>query len=214
MFKNLSPAEIKQALAISTKAHYKKGDIIFNKDEHGDSFFIVESGRVKIYMRTPANRAKTIAYMEQGDFFGEMALLADEPRTASAKAETDSTLLVVKRQQFMKLLKSNPDFTCGLLLTMCERLRKADQEIESLIFHNMLGRLAGSIVKLCAEIKNPDEQPKIYMNIQELAEYLGTTREPLSRALAMLKRTGMLDYREGCITVLNLAKLKSISPTI
>ena len=214
MFKHLSAADLKRAFSIAKKVQFKEGEIIFAKDDSGDTFFVVESGRVKIFTCTPTNRTKTIAYLGPGDFFGEMALLGGEPRSASASAEEDCKLLVIKRQEFLRLLKSDTEFTCSLLHTLCERLRKADQEIEALLFHNMLGRLAGAIVKLCAEMQPQVEPPVISMNIQELAEYMGTTREPLSRALAMLKRVGMLDYREGRITVKDLAKLKSISPNI
>jgi len=211
-FKHLASAELKRLFSIAKTVRVPANTMIFSKDEAGETFFVVNSGRVKIFTTTATDRTKTLAYLGPGDFFGEMALLGGKVRSASARAEEDSELLVITKANFNRLIKKDGEFTLQLLHTLSERLRKADEEIEALLFHNMLGRLAGAILKLCGEVPPGCEPPGIEMSIQELADYIGTTREPLSRALAMLRRTGMLDYKDRKISITDIARLKAIAP--
>lgn len=208
-FSHLRKAELKRVMGIASMRKYSAGELIFSKHQTGNHLFVVKSGSVKIYTSPGLHRKKTLAYLRDGDFFGEMALLGGKIRSASAQATADSELLVIHRKNFKKLIFEDRTFTLKLLYTMSERLRKADREIESLIFQNILGRLVRTIVGLCGS----RHQCPITLTLsqQELADLLGTTREPLSRALAMLKRSGMIDSRNKHIVVKNLSRLKAIS---
>ncbi|MFA5162398.1 MAG: Crp/Fnr family transcriptional regulator [Elusimicrobiales bacterium] len=209
---SLKTAERNRVFALARTARWRKGEMIFSKDEAGDNFFIVKSGRVRIFTSVQPERAKTLAYLGAGDFFGEMALLGGEVRSASACAEEDCELRVINGGNFKKLLRADHAFTLNLLRTLCERLHKADDEIEGLLFHNMIGRLAGAIVKLRGERKFSPVPAEIDINISQLAQYIGATREPVSRAVSALKRAKMIDYRAGKIAVLDVARLRAISP--
>ena len=82
-FKALTPKEINQILSIARLKLYKSGDLVFMKEDIGNTFFIVKSGRIKIYTSIGSEKKKTFAFLKKGDFFGEMSLIDDAPRSAS-----------------------------------------------------------------------------------------------------------------------------------
>ncbi|OGR68684.1 MAG: hypothetical protein A2081_03850 [Elusimicrobia bacterium GWC2_61_19] len=208
-FKGLTQREIKQVLAIAGVKRYRAGEMVFAKQDLGDNFFIVNSGRIKIFTTVGAGKKKTFAFLKKGDFFGEMSLLGGKVRSASAQAADDSELLVISKKNFKRLILENADFTLKLLHTLVERLNKSNMEVESMLFHNILGRLAEAILDLS---KDKHTKPlKMAIDQSELAQYLGTTRVPVCRAINTLKRSGVIDYRRGELVVLNQARLRSIA---
>lgn len=209
LFRHLRNRELQRIMTISSIWKFAKGDIIFDKQEVGNHFFIVRTGKVKIFTETFLSRRKTLAYLGPGDFFGEMALLGGKVRSASAQAMDNCELLVIQRKKFKDLICTDREFTFKLLHTMSERLRKADSEIESLLFQNMLGRLVQTLVTL---VERRHKSP-IAMNIslQELADFVGTTREPLSRALAHLKKGNTIEYKNKQMVIKDLARLKAMA---
>ena len=212
-FKALTPREIDQILAIAKLKCYKNGDLIFKKEDIGNNFFIVKSGRIKIFSAVGPQKKKTFAYLKKGDFFGEMSLLGGKVRSASAQAMEESELLVISKNNFRELILQNPDFTLKLLHTLVDRLSKCDKELESMMFHNILGRLADALIDLSGD-KGSRRVPKtvnMAIDQNELAEYMGTTRVPVCRAINTLKRSGVIEYKRGQLTVLKMDKLRAIS---
>ncbi len=208
-FKKLNTQGLKKIFSIAKIQKFDKGEIIFHKSEIGKNFFIVESGKIKIFTSIGPNKKKTFAFLEKGDFFGEMSLLGSKTRSASAQAVTDSELFVISRFNFKKLLAKNPDFTLNLLQTLVTRLNNSDREIETMLFKNILGRLAGKIIELAP---NTNKTPLIVnMDQNELADCIGTTRVPICRAISSLKKCKAIDYKRAKITILNLKQLKSIA---
>ncbi|MBI5622826.1 MAG: Crp/Fnr family transcriptional regulator [Elusimicrobia bacterium] len=211
----VSTRHLKSILKISQIRQYGAGQQIFTKDEFGNQMFIVISGRAKIFVRSAAKKSKTIAYFHPGDFFGEMALLQGKPRCASAEAVEDSQLLVIRRSDFRRTLLSDPHLTYFLLCTVSERLRRANEELESLLFRNILGRVSKTLYALATSSgrKTGDghELSDRYTH-QELADIVGTTREPLTRALSTLKRANILDMRRGRLFIRDTRKLAALCP--
>ena len=207
-FKHLDDKELARIMTIAKLARFRAREVIFSKEDAGDAFFIVKSGRVKIF--TEANRRqKTLDFLEPGDIFGEMALLDGKVRSASAQALEDSELLMITKSAFTRLI-SDTAFTLRLLNTLSTRLRAADREIESLLFQNMLGRLARAAIKLAGPEHR--HKPVVQISLHELANYIGTTREPLSRALASLKRCGIIEYSDKALKIKNYGRLAAIAP--
>ncbi len=208
-FKALTPKEINQILSIAALKRYKPGELIFMKEDIGKQFFIVKCGRIKIFTAIGTQKKKTFAYLQKGDFFGEMSLLGGKIRSASAQAMEDTELLVISKKNFKALVLQTPDFTLKLLYTLANRLNNCDKEIESMLFHNILGRLADAIIDLTKD--KHVKHVKMHLDQNELAEYMGTTRVPVCRAVNTLKRSGVIEYKRGELTVLNMDKLRAIS---
>ncbi|MCX5785774.1 MAG: Crp/Fnr family transcriptional regulator [Elusimicrobia bacterium] len=207
--KGLHKKEINHILSIARERKCKSGEIIFLKQDIGNNFFIVKSGRVKIFTSIGTEKKKTFAFLKKGDFFGEMSLLGGKIRSASAQAVEPTELLVISRRNFQDLILKNADFTLKLLHTLTIRLHRANQDVESMLFHNILGRLAEAVLELS---KDKHTNPvKITIDQNELAQYMGTTRVPVCRAISTLKRGKVIDYKRGQLIVLNPARLKSIA---
>ncbi|MBI5882537.1 MAG: Crp/Fnr family transcriptional regulator [Elusimicrobia bacterium] len=211
----VSTGHLKQILKISQIREYSAGQQIFSKDEFGNQMFIVISGRAKIFIRSAAKKTKTIAYFHPGDFFGEMSLLQGKPRCTSAQSVEESKLLVIRRADFRRILLSDPHLTYFLLCTVSERLRRANEEIESLLFRNILGRVSKTLYALATDAGKKSsgacELADRYTH-QELADIVGTTREPLTRALSTLKRANILDIRRGRLVIRDTRKLAALCP--
>lgn len=208
--KHLPPSELKRIMKLTQVINVPAGHQIFSKSEAGNQMFIVADGRIKIHITSTGRKHKTLAYLEKGDFFGEMSLLDGRVRSASATAVDDSRLLVVSKSDFKKLLSKDPRFSFLIMRTLAERLRKTDEEVENLLFKNLLGRLAKALLDLAS--RQPDGNA-VRLTHQELADLIGTSREPLTRALGVLKRRGVIESGEGKLVVTSVERLKQIVGT-
>ncbi len=207
LLNKFSDKEIRKIEKVAVLRRYRKGEPIFNKNEIGNHFFVVKEGRIKIFS-TAGNKTKTLTVIGKNDFFGEMSLLGCKTRSASAIAQEDSQLYVISRKNFNNHLLKNPELTIKLLHALADRLAKADKEIESMLFHNMLGRLAAAIIEIQ---KDHNGEQDIKINQTEIAGYLGTTRVPVCRAINALKKSGMISYENGHLIINDLARLKSVA---
>lgn len=178
---------------------YGRGDIIFQKDEPGQSLFIIESGSVRIYMPGTQGADLTLAVMGPGDFFGDLSLLDDRPRSASAVAGTDAVLLSLERSDFSSLLRARPDAALAVLATIARRLRDTDQTASDLAFLDVQGRLARKLLDL-GEANGTQRGDGVVLpsglTQEDLANMIGVTRESVNRNLSVFRRLGLI-AREG-----------------
>jgi signal transduction histidine kinase len=129
---------------------FLSGDMIFSAGDPGDGLYVVESGRVQITALVGENEPRTLAVIEPGDFFGEMAVLDDAPRSASARAETDTRARFLSPEEFLQLLDRHPRLALNLIREFSRRMRGANQKFVNEIIHaerlTTVGRFAGTIV--------------------------------------------------------------------
>lgn len=210
----LSPAHLRDVYRLGREVELAPGEPVFSKKEDADAAFVVLSGRIKIFSRSPSKKSKTFAYLKQGEFFGEMALVEGVTRTASASAVEPSRLLVIRKHDFKRLLQKDRDLAYYLLKTVCERLRLANEEIEGLLFRNILGRVAKAMLDLAKKSGESYNGAGLVFKErytqQELADVVGTTREPLTRALSSLRRAGLVAQREGRYAIPDPVKLGAL----
>lgn len=214
LFRSLKPAEI-NALAKSVQVRsFPKKALIFGKGDRGKHLYIVLSGRVKISSHSKAKMGATFAYLRRGDFFGDMAMLSTQPRSAHATAVDDTELLLLPKRDFTRLLSTNVPFSSDLVHILSERLRRANKQLEALLFQNILGRLSRMLYDLAVnkgqKMKNGILIGADYSR-QELADLIGTTREPLSRALTVLRRAQLVRLQEDGIFLPDIAKLAMLA---
>lgn len=109
---------------------YKKSEVIFSENSPGKDMYIVYSGKVGLYIQGAPGHRKLLAIVEAGDFFGEMALVDDSPRSATAIAEEDGTkILVLDKNKFTYLLRHQPDFALVVMGKLCRQLREANKSL-------------------------------------------------------------------------------------
>ena len=210
----LTPKHLREVYRIGRELEVSPDEPVFRKREGADAVFVVLSGRIKIFSRSPSKKSKTFAYLKSGDFFGEMSLVEDVTRTASATAVEPSRLLVIRKNDFKRLLAKDPNLAYYLLKTVCERLRLANEEIEGLLFRNILGRVSKTMMDLAKKSGQPWNGGGLMLKErytqQELADLVGTTREPLTRALSSLRRAGLVAHQDGRYAIPDPVKLGAL----
>ena len=135
---------------------FQSGEVIFAAGDPGDGFYVVESGSVRISAVVGQNEPRLLAKIGEGDFFGEMAVLDDAPRSATATAEGETRVLFVERDQLLDLLERQPQLAFSLIREFSLRMRALNQKyLDEIIQAERLaavGRFAGTIVH---DFKNP-----------------------------------------------------------
>ncbi len=170
--------------------------MVVSQDEAGDALFVLVSGRVKVVLYGDSGREIILSmFKTPGDFFGEMSLLDNQPRSATVIAAERSRLLVLSRRDFQAHIEAHPRTALRVLTELSRRLRQADAVIGNLALLDVYGRLAGKLRELAAaEGEECDEGVVLRQRPTqaEIAAMIGTSRETVSRALSDLARRGLV----------------------
>jgi CRP-like cAMP-binding protein len=111
-------------------SHFNKGHVLFQEGDEGEDMYIIQSGRVAIKKRLKDGADATLAVLEKGDFFGEMAILERQPRSASAEVVEDGDLIVISGEMFGDMIKANPEIAVRMLRKQSIRLRETNKQLE------------------------------------------------------------------------------------
>lgn len=133
IFDGLAPKELQEITKICQKVSFKKNDVIFKEGSFGDKFYIIIEGEVRISKVIPNIGEEALAVLKTGNYFGEMALIDDFPRSADAIANTDTVLMTISKSDMDNLLFFNKEIAYKLLWTFCrtlsERLRETNEKL-------------------------------------------------------------------------------------
>ncbi len=136
LFRELTPGEMDTLISIAQEKMVKKDEMIFKEGDIGDAFYLIVSGSVRISTIVPGVGEEALAVLKEGEYFGEMALIDDAPRSASAIANEDVILLLIEKKQFRKLLAQETGMAYKLLWvftkTLSARLRKTDEQLKGI----------------------------------------------------------------------------------
>ena len=157
LFEGLSPEKTLALQAVAQRRSFKRGEIIFHKGDPGATLFLILHGQVKIVLPSDGGDEAVLAVLDEGDFFGELSLLDEEPRSATVVATIPTQTLVLHREQFLVFLMSNPDQAIALLKVLCHRLRETDQFVEDAVFLDVSGRLAKKLLELGKTYGQPSD---------------------------------------------------------
>jgi len=146
---------------------FSTGTVLFREGDRGEEMFILQSGKVKISKKIRGVE-KTLATLEKGEFFGEMAILNDKPRSASAETIEDSDMLVIDRKTFETLLRSNVEIAIRFIKRLADRLRETNDQMEALMIRDNTSRLVSLLAKQVKEKKGA-----VSISIDELAGLAG-----------------------------------------
>jgi CRP/FNR family cyclic AMP-dependent transcriptional regulator len=195
LFAELDDRELAVIAGVAKTRRYAKDDVIFHADEMGDVFCVIREGKVKITMISPEGKEIILAMMGPGEFFGEMALIEDAPRSATVVALEPLDVVTIWRTDFLQILQDNFSITKKLLSELSKRVRRMSLRIESLATMDVYGRLARFFLDLATQ------QGKVLDNgyvavtrptHQAIANMIGTSRETVSRLIHELMRQDLL----------------------
>jgi len=195
IFSELSDEDISSLAHLALRKRYPKDTVVFFENEEGDFFFTILEGRIKVTILGDDGREVILSVLGPGDFFGEMALLDNEPRSATAIAVEESELLSLHRNDFQSVLNDNRSITSALIRVLSARLRRANHQISTLALLDVYGRVARVIVDMAREEGKRLRDGRIAFRRathQEIANRIGTTRETVTRMLKDLERQGLI----------------------
>jgi CRP-like cAMP-binding protein len=195
IFSELADQDIASLAHLALRKRYPKDTVVFFENEEGDFFFTILEGRIKVTILGDDGREVILSVLGPGDFFGEMALLDNEPRSATAIAVEESELLSLHRNDFQSVLNDNRSITNALIRVLSARLRRANHQISTLALLDVYGRVARVIVDMAREEGKRLRDGRIAFRRathQEIANRIGTTRETVTRMLKDLERQGLI----------------------
>jgi len=205
LFAELSEAEIARLGDIARDRSYPKNSVILFEDDPGDSLYVVVTGLVKVVLIGEDGREVILSVLNEGDFFGEMSLIDDQPRSAHVIAMEDSNLLVVRREDFQHRLREAPGIAVGMLRAMSRRLREADEKIGGLVLLDVNGRVAKLLLSMADE--NDGVHITRRVTHHTIAQMVGSSRETVSRTMRELADRGHIEVTRKAITIRNRAAL-------
>jgi CRP/FNR family transcriptional regulator, cyclic AMP receptor protein len=217
LFSALEDSHLDTISQMGIEKSFRKGDIILMEADETSSLFILAKGEVKVVLTAEDGREAILASLKEGDFFGEMALLDGEPRSATVRAVEDSQLLTIRREDFLQSLKKQPELALTLLGEMSRRLRKSNRQISSLALMRVYGRVAAALLQLMEErgirSKTKDGRNIIIVRDrptqQHIADMSGTTRETVSRVLNYFQKKGYIVLDGKDLLILQEEELKT-----
>jgi CRP-like cAMP-binding protein len=180
--------------------------MILLEDAAGETFFVMSSGSVKVTRLSGEGREVILAILGEGDFFGEMSLLDGEGRSANIVSINDSEVLTLTRGDFLDILETFPKIAISFLEELARRLRKSDQQIESLSLADADQRIGMVLVRLAEElgtIKQGNVSIKNFPFQQDIANMAGTSRETVSRTLRVLEDNGYMSRKAKTLIIYN-----------
>jgi CRP-like cAMP-binding protein len=203
LFKALKDTQLKEIAARCKSAQYKKGDVIFHRTDLSTDLYIVNSGKLKAVLADEEGGEMVLAQFEKGAFFGELSLLDGKGRSATIVADSDAELAVLKKDVFLDLLYKEPKIAVELMATLVERLRKADDMIESLAFLEVGERLIRTLLDAATAdgIGSKGFLKAGKLTHKELAGRIGSSREAVSKCMKVLSTKGVIKEAEGHILI-------------
>jgi CRP/FNR family cyclic AMP-dependent transcriptional regulator len=195
IFSELSDVDVATLARVATRRRYPKDTVVFFENEEGDFFFMILEGRIKVTILGDDGREIILSVLSAGDFFGEMALLDNEPRSATAIAIEESELLSLHRTDFQNVISDNKAIMSALIKILTARLRRANHQISTLALLDVYGRVARVMLDMAKEEGKRLKDGRIAFRRathQEIANRIGTTRETVTRMLKDLERHGLI----------------------
>ncbi|HEY9383613.1 MAG TPA: Crp/Fnr family transcriptional regulator [Gemmatimonadales bacterium] len=209
LFRQVAEADL-QALAQMVHARdFPKGNVILSQGDEGQALFLIRRGQVKVSVLAEDGREVILSVLGPGSFFGEMALLDDEPRSAHVIAMEDTTILQLRREDFRNRLKAAPELAVSLLRELSRRLRRADDTIASLMLLDVNGRVAHLLLELAKE-EGGESGTRITRRLTHasIGQMVGASRETVSRTMRNLVLRNVVGVTRREIVLLDPAALR------
>ena len=193
LFRQVPEADLIALAHLVRERRHPKGTLILSQGDQGDTLFLIRSGQVKVSVVAEDGREVILSVLGPGSFFGELALLDDEPRSAHVTAMEETVLLQLHRDDFRNRLKFAPDLPISLLRELSQRLRRADDTIASLMLLDVNGRVANLLLELARE-EGGETGTRITRRLTHasLGQMVGASRETVSRTMRNLVLRGVI----------------------
>jgi CRP-like cAMP-binding protein len=210
LFEGLPREQIEDLVMIVADQVFRKGETIFSEGEDGNGFYVVITGRVKIFKLSSEGKEQILHFFGPGEPFGEVPVFTGQHFPAHAEAMEESRVFFFPRKSFVDLIKRNPSLALNMLAVLSKRLRRFAALVDDLSLKEVPGRLAAHLLYLSAQNKGSRELDLTITKAQ-LASLLGTIPETLSRILGKLSSQGLIETDGRRIRILDSEALRDLA---
>jgi CRP-like cAMP-binding protein len=214
IFRTLSAEDRVRVAQVAHVKSYAKGDLLFREGDPAESFFVVCTGRAKVFKMTPAGKDVILEIFGVGHPLGAVAVYEGRPFPASAMALEDTTCVLIPRQAFFALLQEHPSLVRGLLLGLTRRLMELTNRISDLTGGRVEPRVARLFLKMMAETGRP-ERGGIFvptpLSRQEIADLTGTTIETCIRIMSRWGKEDLVRTEKEGFLIVDPKALEAVS---
>lgn len=210
LFQGLPESQINKLTRIVTEHSFTDGQVIFTEGDKADGFYIVVTGRVKIYKLSPEGKEQILHVIEPGEPFAEVAMFSGGTLPAHAEALKESKVIFIPKGAFIALIQQDPSLAMNMFGTLSIRLKRFTSLIEDLSLKEVPQRLAAHLLYLSGD-KNNQGNFELTISKGQLASLLGTIPETLSRILKKMIAQGCIAMKGRTIELRDRGMLESLA---
>ena len=185
IFSGLNQSDLDQLAQCSTRSWFKRGSVIVTEGDPADGLYVVVSGRIKVLLSDNEGKEVVLTVESGGACFGEIALLDEEPRSASVAALENTELLIIYRDQFMDLLDNHPEFARALIRSLAHMVRRLTKNVENLALKDVYCRIV-DVLERRSVVADDVHVVNERLTHQLIADMIGSSREMVSRIMSDL----------------------------
>lgn len=214
LFAGLEEDDLKRVRAISTLRQVHKRELLFSEGQEAKGFYVIFSGRVKLYKISPEGKEQILHIVSSPDSFAEAALFHEGSYPAFAEALTDCQLLYIPKREFIQLIEKNPQLGINMIVSLSQYLRRFASLIEELSLKEVSSRIAKYLLDLSVKAAKEGKDSRtveLDLSKSQLASKLGTISETLSRTFGKMKARGIIDVEKNKILILDRKSLEEIA---
>ncbi|HEX5477895.1 MAG TPA: cyclic nucleotide-binding domain-containing protein [Burkholderiales bacterium] len=200
LFSSVPEDQLRGLASVVTRKSASRSSAVISGGDLTDSLYIVLSGRLKVMMSDADGKEVILSILGPGEFFGEMGLIDDSPRSASVIAIESCELLSIAKRDFKKCLAENFEMTMAVMRGLVRRLREADRKIGSLALLDVYGRVARLLLDMSETVEGEKVVTK-RLPKQDIAKMIGASREMVSRVMKDLQMGGYIEVRGSNIVL-------------
>ena len=189
----------------------RRGEILFREGDSGDRLYVVMDGKIKLGRSSPDGRENLMAVLGPGQMFGELSLFDPGPRSLTATAVTDVTMLSLGHAALLSWLTGHPDVARNLLGQLASRLRRTNDVVADLVFSDVPGRVAKALLDLASRFgRQSDDGVHVHHDLtqEELAQLVGASRETVNKALADFANRGWLRLEPRSVVLVDVERIQ------
>ncbi len=202
LFSHLTDEQIGTLAERSREVQFRKNAILMTEGDVGESMYLIASGLVKVFVSDDDGKELVLYEQGAGAVIGDIALLDDEPRSASVATLENTSAVMISKTDFIHVLESSPEMALGIIRSLTQRLRHATEGSRSLALDNVYRRLADKLIELSEESGEGVMSLSKKYSHQELGNMIGASREMVGKVMAELIKGEYVELRDGVIHIL------------